>query len=543
MAIKRRAFAIRDEARRLRRHDLPAGSFGRGAFRFYAGPVSSGARKSNWVADALLLLGLAIVLRAPALGLSEIDWDESSFALVAREILHNRWPYTAVFDHKPVGLYIHFAAAIALFGDDPAAARLLGIAVTAAGAFLVRYLAIYRLGLSRAWGLLLGASYVFATVGFGGQAVYSEHLVNLYALASALLLSGRGRSRNLLAGAAAGVAVNVNYLAVPVVAGMLAGHCFGESRAKRSGWRDVARTVAAFVSGALIASVLLLLPIWLFSDLGGYFALQLKFLAGYPTARSYAGELADFIVEASAFLPLAAAAAALFHLQLRHVDARDRSSCPALFLGMTAGSLIAALASGYVFPHYMLLTVPGSLLLVASLASGAQRPVQQFSAAIVAATALMIAVPGLVVAALGARNLVADRGFGPGSGDVPRQLARIARDRVPPGSTIYAACAPLVLYQLLDARPPTPYPFYPFVMDPHYAAALGLDPDAEIARIFATHPSVVVLGDYGSCVGIPQSSWRKMRDALPRKGYAPFARYDSYWLFAPKPPARTAEIR
>src|SRR5690242_11241170 len=75
-------------------------NFGQAFFAFYAHRVNGRPdfRNHRWLADGLILLVIAFALRAPAIGLSEIDWDESNFSLVAREILRGHWPYTAVFD-------------------------------------------------------------------------------------------------------------------------------------------------------------------------------------------------------------------------------------------------------------------------------------------------------------------------------------------------------------------------------------------------------------------------------------------------------------
>src|SRR4029079_5973964 len=91
-------------------------------------------QRDRWavIRDAAAIAIICLLLRGPTFGLSEMSWDETAFVLVAREILNGHWPFTTLFDHKPIGLYFHFAAALALFGDDPIAARMLGwIVVTA----------------------------------------------------------------------------------------------------------------------------------------------------------------------------------------------------------------------------------------------------------------------------------------------------------------------------------------------------------------------------------------------------------------------------
>lgn len=133
--------------------------------------IPSGGRAAPAVLSVAVLLCIALVLRGPTFGIAEIDWDESAFALVSREILENRWPFTTIFDDKSIVLFLHYAAAFAVFGDDPTSFRLLGVIVVTGGAALVNFIAVRRLGYSPLFGLFLGACYLLASVGFGGQAV------------------------------------------------------------------------------------------------------------------------------------------------------------------------------------------------------------------------------------------------------------------------------------------------------------------------------------------------------------------------------------
>jgi hypothetical protein len=498
------------------------------------------------VADALVLIGLALVLRAPTIGISVIDWDESNFTLVAREILRGHWPYTTVFEHKPVALFLHYAGALALFGDDPLAVRLLGITVAATSAIAVRAIATRCLGLSRSWGLFLGACYVVITIGFDGQAVFSEHIVNLYLLLCALLLQGPRRSAILLGGCAAGIALNVNYLALPVLCGMMAGHFAGQYLDRRLNPRRALTLVLLLASGAALATALLLLPIALSAGLGQYFGPQLRFLSGYAAVMSPAVRIVSAASLAAPLLPLAGVAAVLALLRPRLGDegARPAASAyhPCLFAGAAAGSAIAVLASGYMFTHYMLLTAPWVLLLVASLAEPAGWEARLLSGATLAGSSLMIGLPGMFAAGVGAHNLLIEARTGV-IRDEPRRLARLARPMVPPGRELYLLCAPIVLYQLLDAPPATRYPLYLFDMDPRYASALGIDLDRDIAAILAKRPALVIVGDYDSCGEIPEASWRKLVEALPRNGYSAAGRYGPYTFFTPRNQPRTAVTR
>jgi len=211
-----------------------------------------------------------------------------------------------------------------------------------------------------------------------------------------------------------------------------------------------------------------------------------------------------------------------------------------LFAGIVTGAFVAVIASGYLYAHYLLLIVPPLFLLVAALAATEAPKGRTVTWAVVAGTALMLGITGLLQTAAGARN-VAVRMLRGRDDDLPRKLAGIAAERTAAGGTVYSFCAPLVVYQLLHARPPTRFPFMMQSMNPQYASALGISIDFEIASVLARRP-VVIFGDYANCYGIPRSSWEKMVSALRRSRYSRFAASDGYSFYAP-PSAAVAATR
>lgn len=492
--------------------------------------------------DILFIALACLVLRGPTFGFSEVNWDESAIALVAREILFGNWPFTAVFDHKPIGIYLHFAAAIVLIGDNPTATRLLGWLVVTASAVMIRQFAVRRLRLSRAEGLFLAASFLFASMGFGGAAVYTEHFVNLYVLASAYLLTGRNHATPIFfSGVAAGIAINVNYLALIVCAGMIAGYLFAPiAGTARRNLRF--SKVPVWTLGVATATAVLLSPIFGLSDPSAYFAPQFSFLSSYRDTVDASAAAIRFISQASALLPLVATALGLAWLAF---VARERAILEqreadqltlAVFTGALVGAAAAAAVSGYAFDHYFLLLVPPLLLITAALlSSGIDPPARLMAAAAVGGTSAMLATPGLTVSALGAYDLVLKSTRGDLRMDGSREIANIARPKLSAGDTIYAVCTPLAPYQLLQVRPPTRFPFYPHHLNSRYANALGIDVDDEVARVFAKAPAVVVLGPGESCWGTPRASRAKVERALARHGYTPYRKLRGF-RFYERPP-------
>ena len=64
--------------------------------------------------DWLILVGflaLTLVLRFSAFFETVIDWDETNFLLMGRDLLRGYAPYTTVYDHSPIGATLLFALA------------------------------------------------------------------------------------------------------------------------------------------------------------------------------------------------------------------------------------------------------------------------------------------------------------------------------------------------------------------------------------------------------------------------------------------------
>ena len=65
----------------------------------------------------LILAMLTLALRLPDIGNPLIDLDEQFYLLVGDRMLHGAIPYVDIWDRKPVGLFLIYAAARAIGGD------------------------------------------------------------------------------------------------------------------------------------------------------------------------------------------------------------------------------------------------------------------------------------------------------------------------------------------------------------------------------------------------------------------------------------------
>lgn len=90
-----------------------------------------------WLLSFLLFV---FVTQIGSLHYEVIDWDESTFLLMAQDLLHGHLPYTRIYDMKPPGLFMLLALPLKIFGKSLVTARLFGdffIVLMAASTFLI----------------------------------------------------------------------------------------------------------------------------------------------------------------------------------------------------------------------------------------------------------------------------------------------------------------------------------------------------------------------------------------------------------------------
>ena len=92
--------------------------------------------------SALLLLGAALLLRAASFGNPVIEGDEGFYLLVGDRMRHGLLPYVDVWDRKPVGLFLVYAAIRLLGGEGIWQYQLVATVFAAGTALLVSRIAI-----------------------------------------------------------------------------------------------------------------------------------------------------------------------------------------------------------------------------------------------------------------------------------------------------------------------------------------------------------------------------------------------------------------
>jgi hypothetical protein len=130
-------------------------------------------RTWEWTAIAFSYLAIALVLRAVAFG-NPVHIDEQFYLLVGDRMLHGALPYVDIWDRKPIGLFLLYAAMRLLGGDAMLVYQLVALLFVVATSITINRIARYIAPPSGA--LIAGAAYLpFLSVFgcFGGQSPFS----------------------------------------------------------------------------------------------------------------------------------------------------------------------------------------------------------------------------------------------------------------------------------------------------------------------------------------------------------------------------------
>lgn len=457
-------------------------------------PLAAAARRAAPIA---IVAAAGVALRALDFGNPVIHVDEQFYLLVGERMWSGAVPFVDIWDRKPVGLFLIYALAAALPGDGVLAYQLLATAAAILTALVVRRGAI-TIGARPSGATLAAIAYLVwlpLLGGRGGQSPVFYNLLTALAVLTTLRLpslaaegqrAAIGRS-GIAACLLMGLAIQIKYTAAVEGAFVGAAHLWWLVRA-----RARMRTVAGSTAGWLLAGLApTLVAIAAYAAMGGA-ALDAFWFANFGSIFDRPGYPVDQIAMrllgiAALLSPLAACALLGWRLRPRPTPAA---------LQIAYGWLIAALvgfaAIGTFFDHYALpLVAPLALLAAPTLG---RRP-----RAAVGALGL-----GLMLV-LAQRAFIADDAAG------ARETARLVRLNAR-GQCPYVFIGDTITYQLSDTCLPTTHVFPNLLAYSTEQGATGIDEAAEVRRILATRPPVIVtstrrltIWNMGSVVALKRS--------------------------------------
>lgn len=462
-----------------------------------------------------VLLASAVVLRSAWFGNPLGGYDEQLYLLIGDRMLHGSLLYVDIWDRKPPGLFLIYAAIRLLGGDGVLQYQLVATGFAAATAFVI--LRIVHRHYSLSTGLACGLLYLLWIGVMGGEAGQAPVFYNLPVAVAALLVldafpamgTRRGFVRASAAMALFGVAIFIKTTAV------FEGCFFGlvvMLGCIRAGYRLPRLAAAAlwFMLLGVLPFALAGLAYWSMGHFEAFWfanARSAMLRPGFPFAETSA-----YLIRTLLALTPAALLAAL---SLR--SSLDAPALPAwearLLAGWLAAAALAFAAVGYFDQHYAL---PMLLPLTIAGARFVQGwPHRRFM------LILLAAYPLFHQLALSRYLMRDDRA------DVAAIVSAIPQ-RVT-SECMFVFGAPAVLYHLSNACLVTPYAFADHLFRGDEAAAIGADPVAATRAALARRPAVIAIDERSFPRFSNRAAIAEVERALARDYRPSFAHRYSYF--------------
>lgn len=437
-----------------------------------------------WLLHAGLLLIATFAVRQIQFGNPVIQVDDQFYLLAADRMLHGAIPFVDIWDRKPVGLFLLYAAIRLLGGSGIIQYQIVATLFAAATAIMIARLA-QRIG-NGFVALCAGATYLLWLEWFGGDGGQTPVFYNALMVAAAMMvlaairpdvapdrLRRLGSSAMLLVG----ISLQIKYSCV------FEGVFFGLVLLHRS-WRaadGVGRLLvdAAAWCGCALAPTLFA---WLFYAAIGHgdAFVYANFMSIFERRHEPIAELRvnlSRILRNSMILTIPAIAGVWL---ARQPDPGSEAARTRAFVwGWFAAAWAALLLMGSYYDHYFLpVVVPVVLAAVPALTIPAIGPLL----AIVILIYGSVAYNRIVLRNINARG---------GAAQVERLIALIEPQLR--GGCLYVFDGEPILYYLTGACIPTRFAFPGHLNSIKERTAIGVDGEAELRRVLATEPTVIVV--------------------------------------------------
>ena len=450
--------------------------------------------KYKWL---ILLLVLAVVARWGSFFISVINHDESTYIVIADEMLRGETYLKEVVDTKPIGIFWIYSALIKLTGGSIIALRAAAAAVVGLGGWGL-FLAGRRACGSERVGGAAGVIYVLicSLFTYYGVSPNTEIFFNVFTIAAvALAVAPRvraGAQDPLWHWPAAGFLLGLAVIVKPFAAaeslavGLFLLWFYGRRQAY----------------GRLLGSGLLLV---------GFFALPLLFVYGYYARLGLLEQLSFYTLDVSAAYPVDlpwylrlkymgdyllrfspfVILGALALVQCRKIRSREGLRWGYYLLVQFLLVTTVVLLTGKRFGHYQVQLHPVIALLAAlwwlpGLTVGSwlrTEALRRYTPYLVSGAALLLGVAHYF-------NYAKKQ-------DEPQQIADYLADKLGPEDTYFLLNGNQISYHLLGRPVPTPYVHSSLLFLDHHVRAFRIDERAEAERIIGDPTVKYLVGRRG----------------------------------------------
>lgn len=429
------------------------------------------------------LMLAALAIRAPHFGHPAYQVDEEFYLLVGDRLLHGALPYVDIWDRKPIGLFLLFAAIRLIGGIGIVQYQVVATLFAGGTAWLIAHLA--RSVTSTLGAVAAGLAYLLwieTVEGGGGQSPIFYNLFVAGAAASTLAALARPDragllARGLAAMALAGLAIQIKYTAVFECGwfGLLLAWEAGRRTGTVAGVLGPAAALAATALAPTLAAMLV------YAGLGHFQAFWFAnfvsiFGRGAADPTELHGRIHQIVLHVAPFAACMAVAA----WELRRPATTQERRWRLLMAGWVIAGFVGFLSVGQLFFHYLLpLMVPMAVAAAPAFRRGAV-------GATLAGALLWLPLANLAYPDIGTTRYFQQR-IGALQALIPPQVDRGCMELLG---------GPPILYHLTGACFATPYIFPGHLISRTEAGAIGVDPKAELARMLARRPLVLVIDDH-----------------------------------------------
>jgi hypothetical protein len=426
---------------------------------------------------ALAMLLVAFATRAILFGNPLLEVDENFYLLVGDRMLHGALPYVDIWDRKPIGIFLLYAA-IRLLGGTGIVQYQVVATLFAAGTATIIGTPVAAIAAGILYLLLLGV-----TGGLGGQ---TPVFYNLFVAAAAYLTLAtvlddgmsvaRVQRTGMLVMLLLGIAMQIKYSAV--FEGIFLGVVLlYELRRHGRSYGGVMLDALLLVAIAVAPTLLALgYYVWRGQTQAFVYANFLSIFARSPEPTKL---LLHRLAKTWMTLHLP-----LFCVLLSAVLGPWRRSGPqtrafAFVVAWIGAAIFGYLVFGSYFDHYAL-----PLLVPISIGCAPLFGYRRHH--------IGLAAMGFMLAIAGIADGVITHNINRRQGGEPAMRAIVAAIQPRLTNCLYVFRGESLLYYETGSCVPSRYVFPSHLTLRREAAAIGIDPVTEIRRIFATHPSVVI---------------------------------------------------
>jgi hypothetical protein len=427
----------------------------------------------------LLLLALTVMIRASTFGQPLLHTDETFYLLVGDRWLHEGlWPYTDIWDRKPVGLFLIYAAIRELGGEGYLQYQLVACACVAGTAWLLSRFATRLADVRSGWlAAILYICWLPLYGGYGGQAPVFYNLMVIGAASLLLTLvieqgpEPTDRKRHFFAGALAmllmGGAMQIKTSAV--FEGLLFG-CALVWQIRRLDAGALIISAVGWIGIALLPTVMVAATYWARGDFDAYF---------FASVTSILARGGGFTASAGHRLAVLLGIAAPLLMATTFVFRTNMTLGAKFLIGWTGVALAAILVFGTYYLHYGLALLP-PLSLAAALGISktdiSWRWIGSVMAALIVASTLHL---GWKVMQRGTRT------------ELDAVLAFLSPKSA--GCPYFTGDSGPSLYLISGACLPSRFILSGHLFESHEAQAVGINQRRELERIIAARPPLITL--------------------------------------------------